>query len=119
MGHSFITYKGKRILYVDYTTCENTQDTINVINGVRDLYLKTTESYLSLNNFTNVAVNNEYMEVVKKYGKEIFDARTTRNAAIGITGIKRVLLGAYNIVVKNKLLAFDTKEEALEYLVKD
>ncbi len=118
MGHSFIEYKGKKILYVDYTQCKTAQDTIDVIEGVRQEYLSTSENYLSLNNFTDVPVNNEYMDVVKKYGKEIFDARTTKNAAIGITGIKKILLSAYNIVVKNKLLAFDTKEEALEYLVK-
>ncbi|MBN1926108.1 MAG: hypothetical protein JW798_09750 [Prolixibacteraceae bacterium] len=119
MSYSFIHYKGKKILYVDYTKCTTVKDTIDIINAVRDEYLRTTENYLSLNNFTNVTVNNEYMEVVKKYGKEIFDARTTRNAAIGITGIKKVLLGAYNLIVKNKLIAFDTKEEALEYLVKE
>jgi hypothetical protein len=119
MGVSFIYHRGKKILYVDYRACKTPQDTIDIIEQVRELYLRTTENFLSLNDFTNVAVNNEYMEVVKKYGKELFDARTLRNTAIGITGIKKVLLGVYNMAVKNKLYAFDTKEEALEYLVKE
>jgi hypothetical protein len=58
------------------------------------------------------------MELVKKYGKELFDARTIKNTALGINGVKKILLSAYNITVKNKLIPFDTKEEALEFLVK-
>jgi len=118
MSISYIQHKGKKILYVDYSQCKTVNDTINVLEMVRNEYLRTSESYLSLNNFTGVSSNNEYMELVKKYGKEIFDARTIKNAAIGITGIKKILLSAYNLIVKNKLMAFDTREEALEYLVK-
>ncbi len=116
-GVSFIEYKGKKILYVDYSHCKTIQDSLDVLEEVRNEYLRTNELYLKLSNFHNTLSNNEYLEVVKKYAKELFDSRTIRNAAIGITGTQKLLLAAYNISVRNKLLAFDTKEEALEYLV--
>jgi len=118
MGVSFIQHKGKKILLVDYTRCNTVQDTINVLEEVRRVYLNSNESYYSLNDFTNAPSNNEYMELAKKYGKELFDARTIKNAAVGINGIKKILLSAYNLTVKNKLIPFDTREEALEYIVK-
>jgi hypothetical protein len=118
MAVSFIQHKGQKILLVDYTRCATVQDTIKVLEEVRKVYLNSTESFRSLNDFTNAPSNNEYMELVKKYGKELFDTRTIKNAGVGINGIKRILLSAYNLTVKNKLVPFDSREEALEYLVK-
>lgn len=118
MSLSYITYKGKKILYIDYSKCKTIQETVDVLEMVRNEYLKSQESLLSFNDFSSAPSNNEYMELAKRYAKEIFDAKTLRNACIGITGIKKILLSAYNLTVKNKLIPFETKEEALEYLVK-
>jgi len=103
---------------IDYTQCKTIQDTLNVLEMVRKEYLESSENFLALNDFTGAPSNNEYMEQAKKFAKEIFDAKTIRNSCIGITGIKKILLSAYNLTVKNKLMPFDTKAEALEYLVK-
>jgi len=119
MSLTYTTYKGKKILLIDYTKCKTTQDTINVLEMVKKEYESSTEKIIALNDFTGAASNNEYMELAKKYAKELFDAKTLRNACLGVTGIKKILLSAYNLVVKNKLMPFDTKEEALEYLIKD
>ena len=62
--------------------------------------------------------STEFMQRAKQLGKEIFDSRTSKSAVLGVTGIKKILLNGYNMIVKNKLEPFDTKEEALEYLVK-
>jgi hypothetical protein len=118
MSLSYINYKGKKILFIDYSKCKTIQDTIQILESVRNEYLKSSEKFLSMNDFSDFSVNNEYMELAKKYAKELFDAKTIRNSCIGITGIKKILLSAYNLTVKNKLMPFDTKEEALEYLVK-
>ena len=119
MSLSFIHHNGKKVLYIDYSNCKTPQETVAVLEQVRNEYLRTTENYLTLNNFTNAVSNNEYMDLVKKYGKEVFDARTVRNAGLGLTGIKKILLSAYNITVKNKLIPFDSREEALEFLTKN
>lgn len=118
MSISFIQYKGKKILYADYSNCKTPQDTIEVLEQTRNAYLGTTEKFLALNNFSNAPSNTEYMELAKKYAKEYFDNRNIKEACFGIIGIKGILLSAYNLVVKNKIINFNSKEEALEYLVK-
>jgi hypothetical protein len=118
MSNSFIQYKGKKILYSDYSNCKTPQETIELLEQTRKLYLSTNENYLALNNFSNAPSNTEYVELAKKYGKELFDKRNIKEACFGLTPIKKILLSAYNLVVKDKIISFDTKEEALEYLVK-
>jgi len=90
-----------------------------VLEMVRKEYLKMDGKVIALNDFTGVAANNEYMDLAKKYAKELFDEKTLRNACIGVNGVRKILLSAYNLVVKNKLMPFEKKEEALEFLVKD
>lgn len=118
MSNSFIHYKGKKILYSDYSNCKTAQETIEVLEQTRKIYLASDEMYLALNNFSHAPSNTEYVELAKKYGKELFDKRNIREACFGLSGVKNILLWAYNLVVKDKIVAFETKEEALEYLVK-
>ncbi len=119
MSLSFIQHKGKTILYVDYSKCVTVEETIHLLEKVRIEYTNTVGKYLILNNFTNAIASNEYMDLARKYGKEILDARTERCAALGITGLKKIFLSAYNITVKNKMIAFETKQDALDFLVKE
>jgi hypothetical protein len=118
MSVSFIQHKGKKILYADYSNCKTPQETIQVLEQTRNAYLGNNEMFLALNNFSNAPSNTEYMELAKKYAKEYFDNRNIKEACFGLSGIKSILLSAYNLVVKNKVLNFNTKEEALDYLVK-
>jgi hypothetical protein len=118
MSVSFITYKGKKILYADYSNCKTIKETIEVLEQTRAVYLSSDEMFLALNNFSNAPSNTEYIELAKKYAKEYFDHRNIKEACFGITGIKSILLSAYNLVVKNKILSFNSQQEALEFLVK-
>jgi hypothetical protein len=118
MSVSFIQYKGKKVLFADYSNCKTPQETIEVLEQTRKCYLNNDEKFLALNNFSNAPSNTEYMDLAKKYAREYFDARNIKEACFGLSGIKSILLSAYNLVVKNKVLNFNTKEEALDYLVK-
>jgi hypothetical protein len=117
MSLSYITYKGKRILFVDYTQCKNTAEMINVLEIVKNEYEKSSNPFLAINDFTGTYGSNEFLNAASKH-KELFDSKTIKTAVLGITGIKKILLNGYNAFVKKKQVPFDTKEEALEYLVK-
>ena len=116
MSIKYITHKGKQILYIDYTKCTTVEETLAVLELVKVEYLKSNELLLTLNNFTGAYGSSEYMKKANQYAKEIFNNRTAKNAAIGITGIKKILLYGYNAIVKDKIMAFDTEKEALDYL---
>jgi len=117
MSLSYINYKGKKVLYVDYRQCKTTQEMLNVLEESKKLYESCSDSFLTINDFTGTTGSSEFMQKVKQYGKSTFDGRTTKSAILGISGIKKILLNGYNSLVKRKIVPFDTKEEALEYLV--
>jgi len=119
MSASFIFHNGRKIIYSDYSNCKTPQETIEVLEKVRNFYLPLNERHLALNNFSNAPVSNEFLDLAKKYGKEVFDSRTLKESCFGLSSMKKILLNVYNITVKNKLVPFDTREQALEYLMKE
>jgi hypothetical protein len=118
MSVSYIQHKGKKIMFIDYTQCKTSKETLDVLETVRQEYLKTDEMIISLNDFRDAYGSSEFMKKASELGKELFDKRTYKTAAIGVTGIKKILVNAYNAFMKNKLYIFNTREEALEWLVK-
>jgi hypothetical protein len=119
MSISYIFHKGKKIMFIDYTKCKTAQETIDLLEKVRQEYLKTNEKIIALNDFRDAYGSNEYMKRANQLAKELFDERTYKNAAIGVTGIKKILLNGYNVFVKHKIMPFNTKEEALDWLAND
>ena len=113
---SFISHNGKSILYVDYSQCKDKWEMIALVEATVPHYKNAPGKILSLSDYNNVTGSPEYMNVVKQLGKELFDAKTERGAVLGITGLKKVLLQGYNLVSKQKIMAFDTKDQALKYL---
>lgn len=116
MPHSYINYKGKKILFIDYSKCKSIDEMLKQLGDIRRIYEQSAESFLALNDFTGANPSNEFIEEAKKY-KDLFDRKTIKTAVLGITGLKKLLLNGYNVFVKKKQVPFDTKEAALEYLV--
>jgi hypothetical protein len=118
MSVSYITHKGKKILYIDYTKCKTVPETLAVLEEVKNEFYNSSGVWLTINDFRGGYGSTEYMRKASQYAREIFNQRPAKNTAIGVTGLKKVLLQAYNAVVKDKIIPFDTKEEALDYLAK-
>ncbi len=116
MPYSFINHKGRRILFVDYTKCSTTNEMIKLLQEVVELYNSSSIKYLALNDFTGTFGSREFLNVAKEHQK-LFDEKTIKTAVLGITGLKKVLLNGYNYFVQKKQVPFDSKEEALDYLV--
>jgi hypothetical protein len=118
MSVSYIFHKGKRVMFIDYSNCKTIEDTLKVLEMVKNEYLKTNEMLITLNDFNGGFGSKEFMKRATELGKELFNKRTHKTAAIGVTGMKKVLINSYNMFMTNKLHIFDTKEEALDFLVK-
>ncbi|HNW51794.1 MAG TPA: hypothetical protein PKH79_11975 [Prolixibacteraceae bacterium] len=115
---SYITHNGKKVLYIDYTKSKNIDDTLAVLDEVKAEFYKTSGVWLTINDFRGGYGSTEYMKKASQYAREHFNSRPSKNTAIGVTGLKKVLLQAYNTVVKDPVVPFDTLEEALNYLTK-
>jgi hypothetical protein len=118
MSVKYIQYKGKTILYVDYTNTTGDQ-AITTLHAEEKEVRTWKEPGLVLNDFRNAKATSEFMAEAKRLGKELFSKMEKKTAAIGITGIQSVLLKAYNTFASDKIVPFDTEEEAKEWLIKD
>jgi hypothetical protein len=121
MPVSYIQYKGKTILYVDYRnmTGDQTKEAIAILEEEAREMRTWTHRGLILTDFRNAKASQEYMAHAKKLGKEVFAEKIQKSAALGITGVKNILLQAYNAFSKDKIVPFDSEEEAKEWLIKD
>jgi len=118
MSVKYIQYKGKKILYVDYSNMTGDQ-AIATLYEEAEIVKTWTQKGLVLNDFRNSKATTDFMSHAKKLGKEVFAGMTHKTAAIGLTGIQMVLLQAYNAFSTDKLVPFATEEEAKEWLAED
>jgi hypothetical protein len=118
MSVSYITHRNKQVLLIEYKECKTIADTLIVLDEIKDEFLKTTGIWLTLHDFSSAYGSTEFMNKANQYAKQYFNSRPSKNATFGLKGIKKVLLQGYNLVVKDKIVPFDSMEEALDYLTK-
>jgi hypothetical protein len=118
MSVSYITHNNKKVLFIEYKECKTVEDTLHVLDEIKEEFFKTSGVWLTLHDMSVGYGSNEFMKRANQYAKNYYNSRPAKNAAIGATGLKKILLQGYNLIVKDKIVPFDTMEEALEYLTK-
>ena len=118
MKVEWIEYKGKKILYTEYSGAKTDKELIDTLHKQVDILTKITGKTLSLVNIANTNAGPDYMAELKKYGKDIKKQKIEKTATLGITGIKKVLFTAYIAFTGEVNKAFDSEAEAKEWLIK-
>lgn len=113
----WIEHNGKRILYADFSGLQG-QPGMDVLERVARDAAASPEKVLILYNFQDAAANRAWMSRVKQLGKEVFDAKVEKAAALGVSGIKVILLESYEKFTGRTLKTFKTEAEALEWLTR-
>lgn len=116
MKIEWTSYKGKRILRVDYSGLNEQQMIAQLEQGTK-VILNEKEKILYLGNFTETVVTSTFMDKANALAKQT-DEKLIKGAIVGVTGMKSVLLNTYNMLTGSKMKSFKTEAEALEYLVK-
>ena len=116
MKVEWITYKGKKILFTNYNNVKSQAEMLSILNETFELVRSTPGQILALTDATNAATGPDFMKAAKEQGKPLTH-KIDKSAAIGITGLKGMLLKGYNLFTGDKMKPFATKEEALDYLV--
>lgn len=117
MPVKLINHKSKEILLLDYSDCKTLEEMLTVLNDGVDLVRTLPGKGLHLIDITNAYGSRKYMEALKEAGKEVFNEKAGKVAIVGVKGVKKVLLMGYNKIAKIKLVPFETREEAMDYLV--
>ena len=120
-GANVITYKGKDIIYLDYRGLKKPEEFQEKVGET----IKRTKYYLE-NNIKDILVltdlNDSYIygNATKFLKESTKMARpfVKKSAVIGISGAKRILLNMVNLFSGYETKAFQTIEEAKDWLVK-
>jgi hypothetical protein len=112
-------YQGKNILYVDYRGQTASEEMIETLEEQIQVIRTSPTPVLVLSNFTESVVSIEYMTRLKAINQAVRDQKMPKNAVLGITGLKVVLLQSYiHFTGASNIQVFNTEDEALVWLVK-
>ncbi len=120
-GLSKIVYKGKGIIYTDYSVVsESKEKTFQLIQAIENEIMQyPPNSVLSLTNVQNLGFDTEVLNKFKNSQEKTVQYQK-KTAVIGLKGLQQV---AYNIVValtqRDRVKAFDTEIGAKDWLVSD
>jgi hypothetical protein len=114
----FIEHQGQRVLFVNYAECD-----IPMLKAVaeemhRVISKEPPNSVLTLNDVTGTGFDTESVAVLKS--RVAANAPYVRRAAvIGITGLQRLIYEAIQRFSQRSIPRFNTKEQALDWLIKE
>jgi hypothetical protein len=119
-GAKFIEYKGKEIYYVDYTDIKTNgefMDVIKLTNAFREkVKAEGKKDLLMLVDVTGSFIYGDVLNEVKNAGK-LTKEITKKEAVVGITGGKKILIKIFQTFTNMNLKVCDTVEEAKEWLI--
>jgi hypothetical protein len=118
MKVEWIEYKGKKILYVEYSGAKDDDELIGVLHREVEIEKTLTEKTLCLVTVANAHAGTRYMDELKKLGKEVRNEKVAKTATLGVEGIQRVLFNAYILFTGEVNKTFSSEEEAKEWLIK-
>lgn len=111
----FIVVGGKKILTINYSGLKEDL-MLQLAAEVKEVILQSSGHLLVLNNFENTYVTPKYMRYMEQASKEVIPF-IDRNAMVGFSKVKLMILRGFNLIMGTNWLAFPTEKEALEYLI--
>jgi hypothetical protein len=112
-----ITYKGQEIIYTDFRDCTE-EEMLQLLDQGQELVLQGKQQTLQLTNITRAYATRKFTVRANEVGKATKHL-TRKEAIVGITGAKKVLFRAYNLLMGGVARTFETEEEAKEWLIRD
>ena len=106
-------------MYADYTGLKVEKDQLALLEEVALEIAKHLNPTLLLVNYDGVNGGIVYMSQLKELGNTVFKKHMKCSAVLGITGLKKILFNGYSRATgASNVAAFNTREEALEWLTK-
>ena len=114
----WIKYKDQDILFTDWTNLADDKAFVDAVNETSQFVIDMQKyGLLELIDVTNSHKTTTVLLVMKKMA--LLTRRfNKKKAVIGISAFQRMLLDAVNNFASEKIHPFETKEQALEWLIK-
>jgi hypothetical protein len=119
MKSLWIDHKGKRIFYADYSGFGSDNNALDqeVDEAVSVISREPENSVLVLVNFENTDASMANLAVMRKLVMRANQA-VFKRALLGVSGSRRFFITTFaNVTGGTQIMAFDTREKALDWLV--
>ena len=116
MPVSYITYKDRKILHVDFKDIKDKERVLVTLEDMVTHYKAAKDEIFLLFDVRGCFTDPEVMDKLKNYGKNVFKGRSKKRAVLGVSGIKGLLLRGYSLFTNTEVATFDDIEEAKNYL---
>src|SRR5260370_1617884 len=111
----FITHRGKRVLWINYSHCDVAQLKAVAEEGHRTIARELLNSVLTLNDVTGTSFDHESVESLKS--KVAANAPYVKRATvIGITGLQPLIYEAVKLFTRPNIPPFSTRDKAVARL---
>lgn len=114
----FIEHAGRRVLFINYSHCDVAMLKAVAEEGHRVIAREQPNSVLTLNDVTGTTFDKESVAVLQ--AKVADNAPYVQRAAvIGINGLQRLIYEGVQAFSRRRIPLFETRAEALSWLVRD
>lgn len=112
-----IDYKGKEIIYIDFTDC-NVNEVFEIIEMAKKIIrIQPLNSVLTLTNVSGTKYNREVIQAMKEFANDN-KPFVKAGAVVGIDGLKRIVYDAITRFSERDLPSFDDNEKAKDWLIR-
>jgi hypothetical protein len=116
-GVSYLQVSGKEVLFIDYAGCKTKQMLLLFDQAKLEILAKGVPCSI-LTDLSDTYITPDFLRHAEKEMVEV-NHLIIKNAFIGMSGPKRMILKGFNLLMKKEFVAFDTREQALDYLLKE
>lgn len=114
----FIEHKGKQILLVDFSYAD-AHDMLLLLEELRTMVARHPRgSLVTLSDMTGATVDHEVATRIKEV-LTLDRPYVTKTAWVGTEGVAHAFMENFHLFSQREIATFKTREEAMEYLVKE
>jgi 3-deoxy-D-arabino-heptulosonate 7-phosphate (DAHP) synthase len=119
MPISVIKKSGQEIVYIDYRGLREHEDMMRQLEDTI-AFVKQNTVVGNMNrviiDFRDAVLDKKFMAAMKEAGKRYFIPAGGKHVVLGASGIRMIILNAYNRISGGNVRAFASEEEAYAYL---
>jgi hypothetical protein len=112
-------HQGKEVLIIDFSNCKSEQ-MIDMLTEARDKVIREKTLRLMLAIFNDKSfITPNFLHHFNSYKREEVIPFILKQALVGLSEPKKIIVKGINFLSNRNMVIFDSKREAIEYLVAD
>lgn len=111
-----VSHKGKEIFITDVSKCQAEEAKRVFDEAIQKITKLPLKSVLLITDSTDAVYNSETSTVTKHFSSSI-SAHIKGSAVVGADSMKKIMISTLRLLTKRDIKTFDTREQAMDWLV--